>query len=356
MKRHLVTILTSFLLVSGSASLAFADDQCTTDRDCGESEICVEVTSGCPPPCRPGDDSCVEIECNPGKAKICQPGESEPAASCETDANCEGGLVCVVTTYATCNGGGAEPAPCAPGDTDCNTETEPPEETNCEETTESLCVPPYMAPCTDDASCGAPGFTCEAVPTSCGCTTPAPGGGDEGVEPGIEECDCPAPDESNRYCELAVLPCDVDNDCSDGFICHSNAGPAPGSPCTIDSETGVQTCDEDPVDNSNAEGRCAPADFRDWTGGGPKGEEPTNEGEPGGNTDTGSTPGTGTGDTDPQPAAPGQDDDSAPISGINTDDADGCHVATLNTGKTSTTAILLAGAAAFFTFRRRNKR
>ncbi len=357
MKRHILTILTSVLLVTGTASLAFADNQCAKDADCGVSEVCVEVTSGCPPPCRPGDDNCEPFECNPGKSRMCQPG---PPSSCETDQDCSGGLVCVTTTQATCNGGGADPAPCEAGDSTCNPQGDAPEPSNCVETSESLCMPPYMAPCTDDASCGAPGFTCEAVPVSCGCTTPAPGPGEtDGGEP-APACECPEPDETNRHCELAVLPCQSDNDCSNDFICHHNAGPAPDVSCSSDSETGEPDCEPNTTtpDDANNEGRCAPADFRDWAGGNPKGEEPTTD--TGGSTDgpdTGSTPGGSTSNEGtPNATPPNQNDaDSNGDGELLCGESDSCHIASLNTGKTSTTALLLAGAAAFFTFRRRRK-
>lgn len=363
MKRHTLTILTSILLLTGSASFAFAigQNECETDSDCPGTKICVESQTDCATaPCAEGED-CPVTECNASAYKSCQ--LAEPAV-CDTTADCGSGLVCMTRTNTTCTAGG-ETRPCSTEDgPDCDSlsDTDP----QCETSTTGYCVPPYIAPCTDDASCGATGFTCKVVPVHCGCSSPGstgsagsggstgsgvPNSADAGSDnadfdnTAPEDCGCPEPDESNRFCELANISCTTNEECEGGFICHRLSSPTPGSSCSFDSSTGIETCD-DPNEGNNYSnlGRCAPADYPYWMSSGGKGESAVTDGE----SNTGNNPGSNA----PAKHNAGNDYDEW-ICGEG--DSDGCHIASLNTGKTSTAALLLAGAAAFFAFRRRRK-
>lgn len=368
MKRHTLTILTSLLLLAGSASFAFAlthdagsdfdPNECQIDDDCTGNLVCVDNQNGSctAAPCEPGKE-CPAIECEDSSYKSC---ELPPPAACESDTDCTAGFVCLTSTYTTCSGGAAPDVICPDGDNDCETTPLPPEETECEQTHESYCVPPYVAPCTTDESCGAEGFTCKTVPVSCGCSSSgstSPGsstdvGSDDGTSSNgntaPEDCNCPEPDESVRYCELQNISCTTDDECAGDFVCHRLSSPAPDSSCSFDPSTGVETCD-DPNKGNNWPnlGRCAPADYPYWMGGNShdSGGSTKNESDTDNNSNTGGQPGAN---------SPGQIDDSN-----SSDDPDGCHIASLHTkstGNTSTLAFLMAGAAAFVTLSRRRKR
>ncbi len=354
MKRHTLTILTSILLLAGSASSAFAlgQNECQTNSDCADAYVCVESVSACTaPPCEPGKE-CPQIDCDPVIYRYCEPA---PPESCETTADCDGGLVCLTVTNTTCNGGAAPDIACS-SDGECTTIPAPPEDSDCEETQASYCVPPYLAPCTTDESCGE-GFSCEVAPVSCGCSAPGgssdprpidtedvPDSADAGRDNSDDfdnttDCGCPEPDESVRYCELENVSCTADEECSGDFICHRLSSPTPDSSCSFDPSTGVETCEEFEVgDNEPPLGRCAPADYPYWMnqGGGSRGDA---------NYDSENQSHTGA----PRDASNSLEQD-------NQNDDGGCHIASLNTANTSTTALLLAGVIGLFTFGRRRKR
>ncbi len=356
MKRHTLTILTSLLLLAGSASSAYAigASECNVNADCGTNLICIASTNDCTQNACPEGVECPPPVCETSTSKTCQ---LAPPASCETTADCGSGLVCMTHSRTECSADGtATPVPiCEVGDTTCDTNLEPPEQTEptegeCETISQSFCVPPYIAPCTTDASCGAPGFTCEAKAGDCTCSS---GGSTDGSAPDEPTCECDEPDENNRHCELAVLPCTANSDCSNGFSCFQPDSQPSGGSCSYNASTGEEECEipeTDPTETPTP-GRCAPADYPYWMDG--------TKGSTGGNDEYTADAGINTGGSSNENAgsnAPGQnnaDDNSG--KGSESDD-NGCHIASLNTGKTSTTAILLAGAAAFFTFSRRRKR
>jgi len=175
--------------------------------------------------------------------------------------------ICVSYTYEICSGSGSTGgAVCDPDDETCESMPveDVPDTGSCTTESESLCVPPYVAPCQIDADCGA-GFTCTDVEI-CECTTePVPRDGSTDEEPG-SNCSC-SPTGQN-YCELNDTACTTDADCLDGLVCIDFGAGVPSVPCRED-ENGDVICNEmEPVE---PESYCAPVGYDDWGGvaGGP---------------------------------------------------------------------------------------
>ena len=274
------------------------ESECETDADCPTGMLCEEAglmsssvaTPGCV--CPEGEPDC---DCDDGDPM--PPSEPETyyacvPAPCETDADCDGGLVCVTQTWDECGPigvpGGAPMRPdCDPDDPECKpgadsgdegmggSEGFAPEEGDCETVSESYCMPPYLAPCEADEDCGE-GFSC-VEEESCGCEDVAVSsdsdsgaempsmeepadddeGGDEGEGEDEDNCSCVPTGE--MICELEDLPCTDDADCAiEGWSCQI----APSLiACTIDDDTMEEICDEPEA----SEGQCVPPE---WGGNG----------------------------------------------------------------------------------------
>lgn len=248
-----------FGLVLTAASNASAE--CTSDADCAEGYACELVgASACAdsPPCIPGEE-CVEPEpCEPEEEYACL----FVPPTCATDADCEAGLVCETYDSYDCS----VSSPACPEGAEC---PEPVEE-DCTEESESYCVPPYFAACSEDADCG-PGFACVADEVcSCGGSTgggstdsgggstdpvPAPDMPDSPQDKDGEDCGCEPTGEF--YCELIPVECTSDADCGEGLSCVT--GPADDVICTATPD-GDESCDEP----SETVSYCIPDGYEDY--------------------------------------------------------------------------------------------
>jgi hypothetical protein len=241
-------------------------DDCATDDDCDNGWVC-QVIGGwaCADVACPDGSDCPEPQPCPegnGEIRACVPPPPEP---CESDADCEDGLVCVTYAYTACPPGVGRDCP---PDSNCPD----PEPVDCVDVTEGYCVPPYFAPCEEDDDCG-PGFACvEGQMCSCsggGAVGGAPsdgGGDDDGNSDDRDWADCSCEPTGQLYCELQDMPCDDDGDCPNGFACQALGRPS--VPCWYDDETGETRCD-DPIDDDDA-GQCVPSDWLYWMGPGPR--------------------------------------------------------------------------------------
>lgn len=216
------------------------DPTCASDADCGVGQACAH--NDCAEACDPADAECV-TDCTGG---ICVD-VGEPPPSCEADSDCEGNDVCILVEV-DCGGGSSDP--CDPTTGEC---PEPPPETDCGSGTAGYCGPAYLGECEVDADCGA-GFTCESESAST-CTCAAP---DDGSEP---VCDCDEPtSEGPGVCVLELVPCSVDEDCSNDFVCFpapSNGAPEPDCDPATDCSGAAEF----------VSGYCAPADYAGTPGG-----------------------------------------------------------------------------------------
>lgn len=229
------------------------NSECTTDADCDAGESCVTVTTDCAP-CLEEDPDC---SCDDESFSYCEAG---PPPSCDDSGSCPGDLVCVTYSFEECSGGGAVPV-CAP-DENCDVPDEDPEE-SCTSSTESLCVPKYVAPCQVDTDCGS-GFTCEAVEIcQCSAGSPPSDGTDSGGEGDGEDRE-PTPDEDcscaptgDMYCQIIEVACDTDSDCAQDLVCEDFSRP---TVCEVTPD-GDETCDtQEDVDDAY----CVPEDFDEW--------------------------------------------------------------------------------------------
>jgi uncharacterized protein (TIGR03382 family) len=114
---------------------------------------------------------------------------------------------------------------------------------------EAYCVPPYLAPCEEDRDCGS-GFTCDQ-PEICEVSVSVAGGTETETEPVCESF-------GEKECRLVEAACTTDDDCIDGFACHSEAQPTPLIICMGEG------CE----DRSMPETRsyCAPEEWSAWGG------------------------------------------------------------------------------------------
>lgn len=315
------TLLALALCSAVVASPAFAEDPpegevtvtseneaaCATNADCGEGFLCQEVSTGdcVAAPCAEGE-ACPEVECEPSATSaICVPA---PPPSCESNADCSGGLKCVTYTQSSCSGAspGAEPGTSegSSGSSEGSegssegTETTPEE---CQEETVGYCLPPYLAPCEASSDCGA-GFECKPAEV-CGCSGGSAGSSDGTGEPGTElppegECSCEATGEG--YCELIPVACDAETACADGFVCQeSYEGGVSSGTCSVNAD-GEQSCtDVEPTEPVEAESFCVPADWERYGSGGGGMAADTGMGQPRGEENMGApTSGGGTLDAD----------------------------------------------------------
>jgi hypothetical protein len=190
--------------------------ECATDADCGGfGLVCLEETGE---ECFGGSSS-EEPECHQVVEHECGP------AACTADADCTGGTRCVTFEGEACSD-------CDPDDADCEGG-----EGGCEPTSVSICVPPFLAPCTVAADCG-PGFACVAEEECWG----------EGDSSGNHEENC-EPTGVNR-CEFVPVSCTTAADCADGMTCE------------VFSEACEDAADEDCGDATEA--YCATPAFRAW--------------------------------------------------------------------------------------------
>ena len=247
------------LLTMASAPAFAQENECEADSDCPDDFICETISWGACPGCSPDpDEDCPP--CESGEQNVCVP---PPPQECDADNPCSGDDVCVTYTFETCSGGGAVPVSpdCDPDDASCpppDDREDTPDAIDCESADESYCVPPYLAPCSQDSDCGA-GFTCEAVEV-CGCSS----GGSTG-EPGSDEepdvepdCSCEVLADEN-YCQLIEVECDSDADCAGDLKCQESYEVAVDIACVPD-----EPCPEpEPVEVASY---CAPDDYAYYGG------------------------------------------------------------------------------------------
>jgi hypothetical protein len=219
-----VTASAALLLALIAPGRALAND-CESTTDCGNGFECQVVgTSGCATPSCPPDGPCPAVEpCEARTQKECVP------IRCTSDVECGAGMLCHEWMTGSC--GGVSDCACSSDQPDCTCAEAP----ACEETTESLCTPKYVLPCTVAADCGS-NFTCEEQ-QRCGCSGSSGSGAaptpDDAARPLPPEGD-PLPGESqpepNPDCscepsgQFACVPveieCDSDSNCPAGWGCE----------------------------------------------------------------------------------------------------------------------------------------
>lgn len=289
--RHFSTSLASIavLATTGFSSSLFAQPSCDADT-CPAGYECESVTADCPPPAcevlADGGVNCSPYECEPVEYAYCA------RASCESDADCGGDMVCHTFEQTVCSGVGVA-TPCPAGEA-CDTVDEDAYESECEQTEFSQCAYPHELPCESDSECG-DGYECVAS-ESCWCTgsagepstDPAVPGSDEG---GREEPECGCEPTGTNHCQRLVIDCESDADCPASWSCLETGGS-----CWADSE-GNSGCDEGPS-------RCYPAAE---PGGGVPGGVGTDPGGEAGFPDDGdptTTPGSSEPSAPPEPNPP----------------------------------------------------
>lgn len=202
-------------------------DACVVDADCGGyGLVCLERTYGV---CGEDAGGVDPEDCSEETVHLCGP------TTCTSDAACTGGTSCVTFTQDSCEG-------CDPDDPeseDCEDE--------CEVTSESYCVPPFLAPCAVDADCG-PGFTCEAE-VECS------GGYDPATDTYTEEC---LPTGESR-CEFTAVECTNDAECGAGLGCEALGMTRD---CEVECD-GEEDCDEDCEEDEVS--YCASPVFAAWS-------------------------------------------------------------------------------------------
>ena len=179
-------------------------DVCEVDADCGPGFVCTVIEEEiCGAPRWFGDDAPPET-CTTVEFRSCAP------APCSTDADCTDDLVCLEVTYGQCSGGAA----CPP-----NESCPPPEPPMCTEHTEHYCGPRYAAPCTVAADCGE-GFEClENSVCSCTDLIPdVPGSGADDQSTPPEPCECEG--TGTFYCSPLEVECAADSDCPTDWKCE----------------------------------------------------------------------------------------------------------------------------------------
>ncbi len=239
---------------------------CESDAQCARGYRCdVVAYVDCATSC-PEDEACARAIEGCGEIRACIPG-----ATCTSDADCGGGMVCLERTHASCSGSGSGARPCPAGEPCPERPPVPPE---CEEVTARACVPKYAAPCRMDTDCGE-GFRC-VEQQSCGCSgsggRDAPTPSDPGTSASSaedvappEECSC-APSGVYR-CESLVDVCVVDSDCPADWTCEDHGV---DTACTDRPPSGgepdgrVYCEDQDP----RADSVCTAPAFSGYVGGG----------------------------------------------------------------------------------------
>ncbi|MBN2495852.1 MAG: hypothetical protein JXR96_14775 [Deltaproteobacteria bacterium] len=215
--------------------------ECDADHPCPPGFECVEVCAGLPRPgCEPGDEDCppcdptVDPDCS-GEIfceSVCQPVQT----SCESDADCPEGFMCVIECGGSCEDGDPE----------------------CWEECRGYCVPGYVPECYSDDDCFFPGGMgscingrCVFEEIECEQDSDCP----EGMECALAcwDCDPEAPDcvpGCSGFCVPGYVPeCYSDYDCIDAngvvghcvegrcifdqIYCHSDADCPPGFDCAL---------------------------------------------------------------------------------------------------------------------------
>ena len=270
MKPKLISSFIAPIALIVFAGQAWAYVECDTDADCIEGFVCITggASSCAAEPCAEGEDCADRAPCEPEEFSFCVPGP------CTSDDDCGEGLRCLEVEYGGDCYTWAVPD-CGPGE-DCP--EGPDSGTECEEIViETLCLPPYVAPCESDEECG-DGFEC--VPDEvCTCS----GGGSSGEVPpedseipedGFvpdddgreweEDVDCGCSPSGENYCSPREIECDGDEDCPDTWTCEEIPSVYA---CYID-ESGEEHCDEPPIEEEP--GLCMPPYFDDmgWGPGG----------------------------------------------------------------------------------------
>jgi hypothetical protein len=243
--------------------------QCEANADCPSGYTCEIIgASTCAVP-EPGEGG-MEPNCDDSfQYSICVP---PPPAQCDPSllsADCDGNLVCVTYTYEECSGGGFVGCVCASNDPDCDCPEPPPGrpggDVSCQTTSQSYCVPPYLAPCEVSSDCGV-GFTCEArevCTATCSGSDPSPGRPGMGDEP-APGCEVTCENSDAKYCKLVEQECSADSDCFSGFSCVSNLLPPVSGDCAVSSD-GDDECDDTPAP-SESKSYCLPDGWERWGG------------------------------------------------------------------------------------------
>ena len=340
--KNLIHLSLSLTLVLALAPYASADNECETDADCPSGLICVEGQGDDDPaetkPAPPVEvDESTDSEGKEGDAEESDAAAVEPPVeeeaetfkycdlkSCESDADCGDGTVCVVLQMEECDSAPVLdvplPAP-APEDDDPKGDSDEggdesddfaPEEKgeaegdeNCEVVElQGFCGPQWLAPCEVDADCGGTGFTCveEEVCWSTGGggsasssgsaggmptepTTPEEGKGEAPSESADDEGDDEVSEESGCeglgtfYCEIQEIACTDSADCPADWDCLENPEVAVSVslsvPCDVDDE-GNEDCPEPaaepekPAEPADISSLCFPPgydDYANWGGG-----------------------------------------------------------------------------------------
>jgi hypothetical protein len=278
-------VLALALLVTGRASA----NECSTSADCDKGFECQEVgVSDCT---APAPDCPPNTDCKPAAPEPCAPQalmECVPAA-CNIDSDCGAGMVCHDWTQVCPSVGCA----CPSNQPDCSCDVPA-----CEPSTEKLCTPKYVLPCTAAADCGT-GFTCEEIIAGSCSGSSGSGGGADPVPPsegrplppegaagapadvpagGPLPPDCTSEPTGEFMCVPQRITCDSDAECLAGWTCvadgNVSAPACDGGDCFAAPEP-----DPQPVTN-----HCEPKyyrggvagvddDFGTPTSGGPKGED-----------------------------------------------------------------------------------
>lgn len=257
-KTTLAAFATIGLLSAAAPAFAQSGD-CTADTDCPDGFTCETSDFEYCWTCAEGEDC--EPGCESKSDSYCVP---PPPQECDDTNSCSGDDVCVTYTFEECSGGRLVP-PCPEGES-CDDDPEE-VESECTTSSESYCVPPYLAPCSADADCGA-GFTCEDVEI-CTCSGGGSTGSDDqdpAPEPTESKCSCDATGE--KYCQLVEQTCDSDADCASGLNCQQFPGDDTPPTTTIDCPDDKDCTQPEP--QPEPESYCAPPDFVYW--GGPYGD------------------------------------------------------------------------------------
>lgn len=372
--RNRVSGILSIICAAGALPLLATPagaQECVDDADCYQNWACEVVGEmGCAVACPEGQECDIPVDCVAEEIKECV------AQPCESDDQCEEGMVCHTETREECSGGSM---------VDCRPGSECPEPTpvECETVTESACVPGYALPCQQDSDCGE-GFACvEAEECWCegsgtagagggsggapadadgGAAEPQSGSGEddpapvpEGDVPVSYEEQCTCEPTGEYYCEMQEIACASDSDCPQGWACE--ADPWQAVSCSV-PEGGSGECVPDPVEVSMV---CLPpfSDLggygRGWgaeasTGGvalldgGSTKEETLGDSPAEGGGGTGSTELTSSDGTE-------ADGDAAESKG----DDGGCRVANVGSNAAGGTLAWLAGLLGLLALRRRRR-
>ena len=203
--------LSSLLVLPG---LAHAEKTCTADTDCAKGWTCqVSGAVDCAVPACPPGEKCESqpADCGHAESKSCQP------AACHADSDCAEGMVCYTFTSQSCSS------------SDCAEGRECPEPaSNCTSSTQSLCAPRYVLPCTTASDCGS-GFRCEST-EQCSCSgsaggsAPSPGTNGSNASAGSAstpppETSCTCEPSKEKSCHTDPVTCAADSDCLAGWTC-----------------------------------------------------------------------------------------------------------------------------------------